>query len=160
MYNYMLETFIVVAENGSFSRAADKLFMSSTAVMKQINTLEKHLGLRLFERSPSGIRLTDAGGVILRDARFMIDFSERSVAEARLAEKASDNTFCIGSSALNPAKPFFDLWYKPGGGFSDFKLNIVPFEDSGILSEIAALGKSSTLLSECATRKRGLTAAI
>lgn len=141
MYNYMLETFIAVAENGSFTKAAEKLFLSPTAVMKQINALEKHLELRLLERRSSGIRLTEAGRVILRDARFMIDLSEKSVAQARLAEKSSDNIFCIGSSPLNPAKPFFDLWYKLHSGFSDFKLNIVPFEDNEVLSEISALGE-------------------
>ena len=61
MYNYMLETFIAVAESGSFSKAAERLFMSPTAVMKQINSLEKHLDLRLFERRPSGIKLTCSG---------------------------------------------------------------------------------------------------
>lgn len=148
MYNYMLETFISVAENGSFSKAAEKLFMSPTAVMKQINVLEKHLGLKLFERRSSGIRLTGAGNVILRDARFMISFSGKSINEARLAEKASDNIFCIGSSLLNPAKPFFDLWYKLNSSFRDFRLNIVPFEDDcgGILSEISALGEKFDFL--------------
>ncbi|MDE7361376.1 MAG: LysR family transcriptional regulator [Oscillospiraceae bacterium] len=148
MYNYMLETLISVAENGSFSKAAEKLFMSPTAVMKQINALEKHLGLRLFERRSSGIKLTEAGSVILRDARFMVSFSKKSIAEARLAEKASDNIFCIGSSLLNPAKPFFDLWYKLNSSFPDFKLNIVPFEDNcdGILSEISALGEKFDFL--------------
>lgn len=148
MYNYMLETFISVAECGSFSKAAERLFMSPTAVMKQINSLEKHLDLRLFERKPSGIRITDAGEVILRDARFIVNFSKKSVAEAKLAEKSADNIFCVGSSLLNPAKPFFELWYKLNSSFPDFKLNIVPFDDNcdGILSEISALGEKFDFL--------------
>ncbi|MGN0812631.1 MAG: LysR family transcriptional regulator [Candidatus Coproplasma sp.] len=38
-----METFIAVAESGSFTKATDTLFISSTAVMKQINSLEKRL---------------------------------------------------------------------------------------------------------------------
>lgn len=148
MYNYMLDTFISVAENGSFSKAAERLFMSPTAVMKQINSLEKQLDVQLFERNTSGIRLTSAGNVILRDARFLIGFSKKSIAEAKLAERGAENIFCIGSSLLNPAKPFFDLWYKLNSEFPDFKLNMVPFEDNcnGILSEISALGEKFDFL--------------
>lgn len=148
MYNYMLDTFISVAENGSFSKAAERLFMSPTAVMKQINSLEKQLDVQLFERNTSGIKLTSAGNVILRDARFLIGFSKKSIAEAKLAARAAENIFCIGSSLLNPAKPFFDLWYKLNSEFPDFKLNMVPFEDNcdGILSEISALGEKFDFL--------------
>lgn len=148
MYNYLLDTFICVAESGSFSRAAERLFMSPTAVMKQINSLEKQLGVQLFERNTSGIKMTSAGNVILRDARFLISFSKKSIAEAKLAAKSAENIFCIGSSLLNPAKPFFDLWYKLNSSFPDFKLNMVPFEDNcdGILSEISALGEKFDFL--------------
>ena len=58
MYNHMLDTFIAVADCGSFTKAAQRLFISPTAVMKQMNALESHLNLRLVERTPSGIRLT------------------------------------------------------------------------------------------------------
>lgn len=157
MYNYMLETFVAVAESGSFSKAAERMFMSPTAVMKQINSLEKHFDLRLFERRPSGIRLTSSGAVILRDARLIINFSQKSVAEAKRAERSANNIFCVGSSLLNPAKPFFDLWYKLNSSFSDFKLNVVPFNDNcdGILSEISALGeKFDFLVGVCDSKTR------
>lgn len=49
MYNKHLETFIKVADLGSFSRAAETLYISSTAVIKQINLLEQELGLQLFD---------------------------------------------------------------------------------------------------------------
>ena len=68
MYNSQLTVFVCVADCGSFSKAAEKLFISATAVMKQINSLEKHLNLKLIERTPRGILLTPAGDVIYRDA--------------------------------------------------------------------------------------------
>ena len=50
MLNPQLSTFLQVADCGSFNRAADKLYISSTAVLKQINALEKHLDLTLFQQ--------------------------------------------------------------------------------------------------------------
>lgn len=46
MYNPLLDTFISIADSGSFSKAAEKLFISPTAVIKQINILENDLGFR------------------------------------------------------------------------------------------------------------------
>ena len=112
MYNPLLDTFLTVADCGSFTKAAEKLFISPTAVMKQMNTLENHLNLKLTERTASGIRLTPAGRVIYRDAKFIIDYSRKSVAAAKAATLDYDTTFCVGTSLLNPAKPFMDLWYK------------------------------------------------
>lgn len=148
MYNQMLDTFIAVADFGSFTKAAKHLYISPTAVMKQINTLENHLELRLVERTPSGVRLTDAGGIIYQDAKFMIDYSKKSVANARAAMHALDTTFCVGTSLLNPAKSFMDIWYRVNKDFPEYKLHLVPFEDNheGILGEIGQLGEKFDFL--------------
>ncbi|MFZ5440385.1 MAG: LysR family transcriptional regulator [Myxococcota bacterium] len=55
------EAFLRTAESGSLSRAAKALEMTQPAVSKRLERLEKDLGVRLLERSPRGIRLTDAG---------------------------------------------------------------------------------------------------
>jgi DNA-binding transcriptional LysR family regulator len=148
MYNPLLDTFITVADCGSFTKAAERLYISSTAVMKQMNALENHFELKLIERSSSGIRLTPAGEVIYRDAKFMIDYSKKSIASAKATTLSYDTTFCVGTSLLNPAKPFMDLWYKVNGDFPDYKLHLVQFEDNheGILSEIGQLGKKFDFL--------------
>ena len=148
MYNQMLDTFIAAADFGSFTKAAKHLYISPTAVMKQINTLENHLDIKLVERTPSGIRLTDSGAVIYQDAKFMIDYSKKSIANAKAANHAKDTTFCVGTSLLNPAKPFMDLWYRVNKDFPEYKLHLVPFEDNyeGILGEIGLLGEKFDFL--------------
>jgi DNA-binding transcriptional LysR family regulator len=148
MYNPLLDTFITAIDCGSFTKASQRLYISSTAVMKQINALESHLELKLIERSAAGIRLTPAGEVIYKDAKFMIDYSKKSVASAKATVLDYDSTFCVGTSLLNPAKPFMDLWYKVNGEFPDYKLHLVQFEDNheGILSEIGQLGKKFDFL--------------
>lgn len=85
MYNPVLDTFITVAECGSFTKASELLYISPTAVMKQMNTLEAHLDVKLTERTPTGVKLTAAGEIIYRDAKFMIDYSKKSLAEAKAA---------------------------------------------------------------------------
>ncbi len=148
MYNPLLNTFIVVADYGSFTKAADVLYISPTAIMKQLNALESHLNLKLIERTHVGIHLTKAGEVIYRDAKFMIDYSKKSILSAKTALYANDTTFCVGTSLLNPAKPFMDLWYRVNKDFPEYKLHLVPFEDNheGILSEIELLGEKFDFL--------------
>ena len=58
MYNPQLETFLRVADAGSFNKAAEESFITPTAVIKQINLLEASLDVQLFERTHRGIVLT------------------------------------------------------------------------------------------------------
>lgn len=148
MYNPALDIFIAVADLGSFTKAAGQFYLSPTAVMKQINALEQHLEIKLFDRTATGVSLTPAGKVIYQDARFLIDYSKKSIASAKAAAHTLDTTFCVGTSLLNPAKPFMDLWYHVNSQFPDYKLHLVPFEDdhSGILSEIGKLGEKFDFL--------------
>lgn len=127
MFNHNLTAFVYAIDSGSFTKAADKLFITPTAVMKQINSLESHLDLKLIERTSQGVRLTPAGEVIYRDAKFLFDFSKRSIENAKQAANVHDKTFRVGTSLLYPAKAFMDLWYKVSGQFPDYKLHLVPF---------------------------------
>ncbi|MBE5040642.1 LysR family transcriptional regulator [Ructibacterium gallinarum] len=148
MYNPMLNTLVAVADFGSFTKAAEHLYISPTAVMKQMNVLENHLNLKLTKRTPAGVSLTPAGKVIYQSAKYMIDYSQKSIDTAHAAAHTYDTTFCVGTSLLNPAKPFMDLWYRVNQSFPDYKLHLVPFEDNheGILSEIEKLGEKFDFL--------------
>lgn len=148
MYNSHLTAFVHVADCGSFSKAAEKLFISATAVMKQINALEAHLGLKLLVRTNQGIRLTSAGDSIYKDAKFLFEYSAKAISRARQRMASSETTFCVGTSMLNPCKAFMDLWYQVNDDFPGYKLHIVPFEDDhdGILAVIGALGEKYDFL--------------
>lgn len=69
MYNHVLDTFLTVADCKSFNRAAEKLYITPAAVMKRMNALEAHLGLKLIKRNKKGIVLTEAGESIQKDAK-------------------------------------------------------------------------------------------
>lgn len=64
-----LETFVTVADERSFSRAADRLFVVQSAVSATVRALERDLDVRLFDRSAHRVDLTDAGSVLLPAAR-------------------------------------------------------------------------------------------
>lgn len=155
MFQPALTSFVCAADSGSFNKAAEKLFLSSTAVTKQIDSLEKHLDMRLFVRTKHGVTLTPAGRVIYKRAKEMFACSEQAIAEARRAMGAEQATFRVGTSILNPCKPFMDLWYEVNSQFPNFRLQIVPFEDdhSDILTEISSLGeKFDFLIGACDSR--------
>ena len=69
MHAAVLRYFEAVAEEGSIRRASERLHISPSAVDRQILKLEDHLGTQLFERRPNGMRLTDAGQLVLRHTR-------------------------------------------------------------------------------------------
>ncbi|MET8773359.1 LysR family transcriptional regulator, partial [Streptomyces sp. NPDC004658] len=64
----LLRSFLAVAEEGSLVRAAERVYVSQPALTKQIRQLESRLGVRLFERSRTGMALTDAGRELARRA--------------------------------------------------------------------------------------------
>lgn len=69
---------LAVAATGSFSTAADELYISQSSLSKQIMALEKELGVTLFDRSKRQIALTPAGAVFLEHAR-TIDAAQRAL---------------------------------------------------------------------------------
>ena len=140
MYNPQINTLIQVADAGSFSKAADKMYITPVSVMNQINALEKRIGVKLFERTNQGVELTEAGKSIYHDAQKMIDASERAIARARQIAGVDQVVIRIGTSILRPCKRLIDLWTKADDGTQPFQIKIVPFEDDP--ASIAAMMKS------------------
>lgn len=112
MYNPQLETFICVVESGSFNRAADRLFISAPAVIKQINSLEAGLGLQLFTRTHRGLVLTQAGQSIYNDAKYIIGYCKDSARRAKEVMLTSDDVIRVGISPMTPPQVFVELWPK------------------------------------------------
>lgn len=130
MYNRQLDTFICVADAGSFSKAAGLLNVSSTAIMKQINLLESSLEVQLFARSPRGLSLTDAGKSYYQDARYMIRYAREARTRAKNAMQSNDNIIRIGTSLMTPHQFLLELWPKIHGLEPELKFQIVNFENT------------------------------
>ena len=130
MYNPQLETFICVVESGSFNKAADKLFISPPAVIKQINSLETSLGVQLFSRTHRGLAVTEAGKSIYNDAKYIIEYCKSSVKRAKDSMQASENMIRVGISPLTPPQVFVELWPKIQNLYPDMKFQLIPFENT------------------------------
>lgn len=125
-----LETFIRVADAGSFNKAAEELFISPPAVIKQINLLEAQLGLTLFVRTHRGLKLTEAGKSLYQDAKYVIGYCRESVERARAAMQKEENVIRIGTSPMTPVQNMVDLWPKFQEYCPDIKFQMIPFENT------------------------------
>lgn len=130
MYNPQLDTFIRVAEAGSFSKAAQDLFISPTAVIKQMNLLESRLGLTLFNRSHQGLSLTKAGVSLLADAKHLVQYSQESIGRARMAEREEKRIVRVGVSPMTPSYPLAQLWPAIKERCPGMSMQVVTFENT------------------------------
>ena len=87
MNEKQLALFISVAEQGSFSRAEAVEYISKQAILRQINSLEAEVGVRLLDRSAGGIILTPAGEEFYRGAKELLELREDVLTRCRGAEK-------------------------------------------------------------------------
>jgi DNA-binding transcriptional LysR family regulator len=78
-----LRTFVAVAEELHFHRAAQRLFLAQPSVSQQIKTLESELGVQLFERNRRGVALTVAGSALLAESRELLARADQAAAAVR-----------------------------------------------------------------------------
>ena len=130
MYNPQLDTFICVVDSGSFNKAAEKLYISPPAVIKQINLLEESLDLQLFVRTHRGLVLTNAGKSLYQDAKYIIQYCKDSVTRAKNAMQESENIIRIGTSPMTPAQVLVDLWPKIQKSCPNTKFQLIPFDNT------------------------------
>ncbi len=130
MYNRQLETFIAVADAGSFSKASEELYISPTAVIKQINLLEQSLELQLFVRTNRGLMITESGKSLYQDAKHLIQYSKDSITRAKNAMERTKNIIRIGTSQMTPGQFLVELWPKIHEMCPDIRFELVPFENT------------------------------
>lgn len=130
MYNPQLETFIKVADAGSFNKAAEQSFITPTAVIKQINLLEADLGVLLFDRTHRGLTLTKAGKSLYRDSKYIIQYCRDSIVRAKNAMQEDEHIIRIGTSPMTPAQVLLALWPKIHEHYPNMKFQLVPFENT------------------------------
>lgn len=129
VYNPQLETFLRVADAGSFNKAASERFITPTAVIKHINLLEESLGVKLFDRTHRGLVLTDAGKSMYQDAKYIIQYCKDSVARAKSTVK-TEEVIRIGTSPITPSSVLMELWPKVRKQYPNMKFQLVPFENT------------------------------
>jgi DNA-binding transcriptional LysR family regulator len=91
-----LKYFVAVAEMGSVSRAAEKLFIAQPPLSKQIKQLEDEVGVSLLLRYPRGVRLTAAGTAFLEHAKDLLARAERAKEIARHKDDVAGGMARVG----------------------------------------------------------------
>jgi DNA-binding transcriptional LysR family regulator len=93
-----LRYFVAIAEEGSFTRAAERLWVAQPGLSTQIRRLESELGVRLFERHTRGVDLTDAGEVLLGRARAALTAADVAAGTGRDLEAGLLGSVRVGVS--------------------------------------------------------------
>lgn len=97
METRQLEYFVAVAEELSFTRAAQRLFAVQSTVSAAVRSLETELGTRLFDRSTRRVALSAAGAAFLPEAKAAIDALERARATVQEASEGLRGSLRIGT---------------------------------------------------------------
>lgn len=102
-----LRAFLVVSEEGSINRAAERLRLSQSALSRQMQALEHEMGGPLFERTSSGITLTPAGLALRSKIGAVLSAYDRAVLEVRRILRGEQSTLRIGYMA-SAAKEYLE----------------------------------------------------
>lgn len=104
MTTQQLETFIQVAENLNFARAAEFLNVTTSAVSRQIRSLEEELDTKLLRRSTRAVTLTPAGILFLSDAKEIL--AKLKMTSEKLKNQAETNIQLLTIGCVNDADLF------------------------------------------------------
>lgn len=130
MYDKKLITFLAAVKYGSFTKAASSQGMTVVAAKKQIDQLESELGLRLFTRSHSGVKLTVGGEEIASAAKRIVKYSQKEIKKATQLEREIDRPIIIGASKLCPCDELIAVWQRVSSQHPEFTVEVVPFEEN------------------------------
>lgn len=91
-----LRYFVAAAQCGSFTKAAERYYITQTAITQQIRSLEDSVGCSLFDRGTRPIQLTPAGQVFLHEAKALLERLDRAMEKAEEASTGIVGTLRIG----------------------------------------------------------------
>ncbi len=86
MYSKYLKSFILAADLNSFNKAAAELKVSPTAIMRQMDVLEKSTGVKLLKRTNHGVWLTKAGEYFYKESKEIIERCDNIIQKAKEIE--------------------------------------------------------------------------
>ncbi|MDO4290661.1 MAG: LysR family transcriptional regulator [Eggerthellaceae bacterium] len=147
MYSRQIESFIEVANAGSFSKAARALYIAPSSLIQQIDLLERRLGVVLFERGRRGVALTEAGTSLYRDAVDIVRRADAAVARARSIQNGVDQSIRIGTSLLTKCRMLPTFWAHMIERYPDTRIELVALDEPSKALErpLVNLGKTFDL---------------
>ncbi|HRO58702.1 MAG TPA: LysR family transcriptional regulator [Burkholderiaceae bacterium] len=128
-----LRKFVATADSGSFSVAARQLGKAQSAISTAIGLLEADLGVELFDRSRRNAQLTDAGQLLLLEARELLRQAEALDNRARSLSSGSEARLSLALDEALPYAAISSLLREMSARFSDLELTLL----SGTATEVA-----------------------
>ncbi|NMA66378.1 MAG: LysR family transcriptional regulator [Clostridiaceae bacterium] len=130
MYNKQLDTFISIADLGSFSKAAEALYITPSAVIQQINILESNLNTELFIRSNQGVKLTEAGKFFYDEVKNIINNCNDVRNQIGFFNNIHSNIINVGTGLLYKCRVFYDYWHDFNNIHKNYKVHFSQFNYS------------------------------
>lgn len=124
MISRRLKVFLKVAETGSFSKAADELFITPSAVVQQMNSLEEDLKCRLMNRTNRGITLTAAGELVAEKGRGLLRQNEELIRELEMLSTPG-STIKLGTHLLYNSRCLKQEWPEFHKQYPNYNLEII-----------------------------------
>ena len=144
-----LRAFTAVAEEGGVSAAARRLHLSQSALSQTIQSLERQLGVQLLERHRTGVTLTEAGTVLLRDARALLAQHDRALAAVTGQAAAGLATLRVGVPLELPGHLLPRALAELAAAFPDTWVDISHASSAVQLSALEAGELDVALIREC-----------
>ena len=119
-----VRAFVVVAEELHFGRAAERLQMTQPPLSRQIQKLERAVGVRLFERDNRKVELTTAGDIFLIDARRIMALASGALQQAQRIQAGSAGTVRIGFTATSTFSVLTSLLNLVSEAYPDIHLDL------------------------------------
>ncbi len=119
-----LRSFLTVAQEQSFTKAAEKLFTAQPSLSQQIKDLEQEVGVSLFDRSSRKVMLTDEGQAFLIYAEKSLDNAKRAIAAARQVAHQKSNQIHIGFLNVAELKVMPNILAKLKQNSPDLKIHL------------------------------------
>ncbi len=131
-----LKTFLAIAETGSFSQAAERLFLTQPAISKRIQALEIELGSQLFDRVGRQTLLTPAGEIFYRRAQNIVEQLEDSQREIDNLSGEIAGTLHIGTSHHIGLHRLPPVLKRLNQKFPDLRLDINFMDSEAVYREV------------------------
>ena len=119
-----IRAFVVVAEELHFGRAAERLQMTQPPLSRQVQKLERALGVRLFERDNRRVELTTAGETFLTEARRILALASGALEQAQRIQAGSAGTVRVGFTAVSTFSVLTSLLNLVSEAYPDIHLDL------------------------------------